>query len=699
MDNRPIGTDTGERPGERSDDAAVGHGRGGYPARGPFDNDAHPLRADDRTERLAYRDTAAGRRRFTELADTNTVGRHATSTGRADGPTEERSTDFPRPLGRYTLQQELGSGGMGVVYLATDPAGRGVAVKVLQPHIAADENARARLRREFSSLHRIDHPRVAPLVDAELDGDSPYLVTRYVPGRSLDQRVREDGPLSLGEIKRLGAGLGEALEAIHAVGVVHRDLKPTNVLVSGGDPVVIDFGIAQAADDSRLTQAGLVMGTPGYLPPEVLSGRPAGPESDWWAWAATLTYAATGRPPFGRGPLDAVLSRVHLGTPDLQGLPPQLADLLRRALSPDPHGRPDRDQLLRELVEATDTPSVPTGHASAAQRAHEPGRGGLGEESTTVLPGASTAATEHLAVSGGSAGDAPAYASFSESPVRERPGDDLSLLGHWSAGRAARAKRRRSRRDVNNGSREPLPPVAVPDQPHAMGETRQFQAVSPAVAPAPEPAPRAEGLTGRPRNGARVPVTVAVAALGLLVMAGMASFPVVTFVVVTVWAWLARTVHSSVRGVAESRAERGPRGTDAVFAVLLAPLRAVPAAVVTLLSMVLVLLVVVAGMFGSSALMQLGGATSVDPFGEIALASGAGVGLIVAWWGPGGTGLRRGTRATLRGVSPGRLGPAVLGVVLALAATYLALRLQGTGVTTDWYPLQNVISDTLGAWF
>ena len=252
-------------------------------------------------------------------------------------------------VGPYRLVQQLGEGGMGVVHLALDRSGRAVALKLLRPHIAYDPDARSRLAREVDVLGRVQDPRVAAVIDADLDGDQPYVVTRYVPGPSLDEVVREHGPLAGRELHRLASGLAGALHAIHEADVIHRDLKPANVLLLDGDPVVIDFGIAHIADDVRLTMTGLVMGTPGYLSPEVVEGAPVTEATDWWGWAATLAFAASGAPPFGRGPMDVVLNRVSRGEADLSGVDPRLAPLLYAALSPDPRQRPDADEVVEAL--------------------------------------------------------------------------------------------------------------------------------------------------------------------------------------------------------------------------------------------------------------------------------------------------------------------------------------------------------------
>jgi hypothetical protein len=238
---------------------------------------------------------------------------------------------------------------MGVVYLALDRNGRAVAIKVLREHIAYDAEARSRLRREVETLARVQHARVAAVLDADTEGPRPYIVTRYIPGPSLDLVVSENGPVRGEALLRLGRGLWDALNAIHRAGVIHRDLKPANVLLLDDDPVVIDFGIAHVADDIRLTMSGLVMGTPGYLSPEVVEGAPVTEATDWWGWAATLAFAASGAPPFGRGPMDAVLDRVRRGQADLSGVDQGLVPLLRAALSPIPVGRPQAHEVVQAL--------------------------------------------------------------------------------------------------------------------------------------------------------------------------------------------------------------------------------------------------------------------------------------------------------------------------------------------------------------
>ncbi|WP_449066467.1 serine/threonine-protein kinase, partial [Planomonospora algeriensis] len=243
--------------------------------------------------------------------------------------------------GPYRLLSPLGAGGFGEVHLALDPEGRTAAVKVLHPHVAADGTALARLAREVEAMRRVRSPHVAELLDASLDGDRPYLATRYVQGRPLGAVVAADGPVAGDDLVRLARGLAEALAAIHAAGVVHRDLKPANVICDGSEPVVIDFGIACLLDSAGVTASGAVLGTPGYLAPEVLEGGGAGPEADVFSFAATLAYAATGRHPYGTGPASAVGYRVVHHDPDLDDVPSWLEPLLRECLARDPAaGRP-----------------------------------------------------------------------------------------------------------------------------------------------------------------------------------------------------------------------------------------------------------------------------------------------------------------------------------------------------------------------
>ncbi|MGI9156071.1 MAG: protein kinase domain-containing protein [Marmoricola sp.] len=260
-------------------------------------------------------------------------------------PDRARHPDEVR-VGDYRLVARIGEGGMGVVHLAQAPDGRRVALKVLRPHIIGDSEARERLAREVSSLRRITSPRIAEIIDADPYGPTPFVATRYVPGLSLHEHVREEGPIAGADLLHFACALAEALAAVHSVGVLHRDIKPSNVLMEGRSPVLIDFGLARLAEDPRLTHTGWLLGTPGYLAPEILYGDEATPASDVHAWAATVVYAAAGRPPYGKGPAMAIMDRVRRGEHDLSAVPEPLAALLRQALAPDPLDRPGLHEIL-----------------------------------------------------------------------------------------------------------------------------------------------------------------------------------------------------------------------------------------------------------------------------------------------------------------------------------------------------------------
>lgn len=267
-------------------------------------------------------------------------------------------------MGRYELLTKLGEGGMGVVHLARAPEGQRVALKLLRDHVVGDEEGRSRLAREVTTLRRVRSPRVAEVYDADPWGERPFVVTRYVPGQSLHDQVRAQGPLDDADLRHLAAGLAEAMAAVHEAGVVHRDIKPSNVLLEGRSPVLIDFGLAKLDDDARLTRTGWLMGTPGYLAPEVLYGDQPTPASDVHAWAATVCYAATGSSPYGDGPAMAVMDRARRGDYDVSALPADLRPLFERCLSTDPADRPEDAEIVAHL-NAPQSPVAPTAHPTA----------------------------------------------------------------------------------------------------------------------------------------------------------------------------------------------------------------------------------------------------------------------------------------------------------------------------------------------
>ncbi|MEV4106033.1 serine/threonine-protein kinase [Nonomuraea sp. NPDC049695] len=255
------------------------------------------------------------------------------------------SEDPPR-LGEFELLGRLGEGGQGIVYLARDPVGQQVAVKVL---IRADAEARARLARELAAVESVAPFCTARVLTAVPDGPRPYVVSEFVDGPTLAERVHEHGPLHGGELERLAVGTTTALAAIHAAGVVHRDFKPSNVLLGPDGPRVVDFGIARA--DGVTTMTSGLIGTPAYLAPEQLSGAPASPASDVFAWAATMVFAATGTSPFAAAGIADVLNRIVTHEPDLSAVPPPLRDSIAAALEKDPSHRPAAGELLSRLID------------------------------------------------------------------------------------------------------------------------------------------------------------------------------------------------------------------------------------------------------------------------------------------------------------------------------------------------------------
>ncbi len=262
-------------------------------------------------------------------------------------------------VGPYRMLTRLGEGGMGVVHLGQAADGRRLAVKVLRPHVVGDDEARDRLAREVNSLSRVRSPRVAEIIDADPYGPIPYVATRYVPGLVLSDHVKHEGAIAGADLTWFARALAEALDAVHAAGVLHRDIKPSNVLMEGRTPVLIDFGLARVADDVRLTRTGWLLGTPGYIAPETLHGEDPTTAADVHGWAATVAFAGTGRAPFGRGPSMAIMDRVRRGQHDLGGLDPRMLPLVTRGLDPDPSRRPPLAEVLHALGAVPTSPRAP----------------------------------------------------------------------------------------------------------------------------------------------------------------------------------------------------------------------------------------------------------------------------------------------------------------------------------------------------
>jgi len=596
------------------------------------------------------------------------------------GEVEER-------VGPYRLIRRLGQGGMGVVYLAEGPELQEVALKVLRPHVAHDETARARLQREATTLQKVSHPGVAGILDHDLEAERPYLVTRFVPGRPLDEQVEDRGPLTPRKWLPLAGCLAESLQAIHRAGVIHRDLKPGNVMMLNGKPVMIDFGIAQAADDLRLTQTGLVIGTPGYLAPELIEGEMVSESADWWGWAATVTFAATGRRPFGKGPFEAVLHRVHTGQADLEGLDPRLKTLLTAALAPRKEDRPTQAEIMtgltryaegRDALPAREAPAADTVQMHPATRPmtrvmpvepspREPSPTEVASLVPPVIPplsafspladkvrdAAATRKATRAAAAGPALAGGPVAGSFGTPPVTHP--------ATYSPAPIAAAP-----------PAMPLPYQSAP-QPVA-----PYQAPSTDVAPYEHPPAKPQR---KPATGRRTAVVVGLMACltGLI-----ALYPLLGTLAATVLLVLARTVDRGSTALMRRRQVRGRAGrSDGVVAVASSPIQLVTAGLITMVCLILPLVVgvIVGGVVTGVAATAK--SVSWQPLSAVGFGTAGLAALFTAWWGPGGNSLRRGAHITARTIfRPRWLATAAAVVFLALGAYTFYEATQGAG--SDW---------------
>lgn len=576
-----------------------------------------------------------------------------------DAPTVEL-----RRLGRYVLREQIGEGGMGVVYKAVDPDGRVVAVKLLRPHVAGDAESRARFAREAQALARVRGEHVAQVLDADVAAATPYLVTDFVDGPSLQETVAHEGPLEGADLADLAGDLADALCSIHGAGVVHRDLKPGNVLLQDGLAVVIDFGIAQIADDTRLTMPGTVYGTPGYVAPELLNGGEVTPAADIHSWAATVTYAATGRPPFGQGPLEAVAYRVLQDEPDLDGCPDWLLPVLRRCFAKDPVARPSAHELLHWLETGEPPPertvTVTTdAHPTVPIRLRLPTQPESGDDAGWS-EGSGVAATATYG-DGHHPGGYPDRIASSAEPAVEA-----------------------SRIDADAAHSHPAASYPADGYP-ADGDAAAHPADLHPANGSPTDAGPVDGTAvdraSRPdwRRAHQV-----VLVLAFVTLAGLAAVvPAVAALGLVAWLVLARTVDRSARLVRRRRAARGRRRTDLLAATMALPWHLVRGALVTALT--LPFAVIGAGILaGLVVLFFYAGALS--PRVDVVLGAAALATATLAWWGIEGEGVRRGSRHMLTRALRPRWAPATAAGVLVVL-TLLAL----TAASTEpvwWWPLE-----------
>jgi serine/threonine protein kinase len=278
--------------------------------------------------------------------------------------------------GSYDVLGRLGAGGQGAVYMGRTPDGEHVAIKLLHSQMNADPQARARFVREVAAAKKVEPFCTARVIEAEVDGDRPYVVSEYIDGLSLHELVAQQGPRPQVELDRLAMGMVVALTAIHEVGIVHRDFKPNNVLLAKDGPRVVDFGIARTVNsqESAVTATGMVVGTPGYLAPEQLTGAPLQPAVDIFAFGATMVFAATGQSPFEADSLPVIINRILNDDPDLSVLGQPLRDIIGRCLAKEASARPTAPELLAEML----------GNAGVALNSARPAQDDLLEQGTRI---------------------------------------------------------------------------------------------------------------------------------------------------------------------------------------------------------------------------------------------------------------------------------------------------------------------------
>ncbi len=612
-------------------------------------------------------------------------------------------------IGHYRLLRVLGEGGMGVVHLAEDPEGRRVAIKVLRPQVAADRTALRRLAREVDTMRRVRSPYVAEILDADVTATQPYIVTQFVPGRTLEEQVLDGGPLPPRLLLRVATGLAQALAAIHGAGVIHRDLKPGNVMLVEGQPVLIDFGIAQGMDASRLTATGMVIGTPGYLAPEIIDGEEAGPPADIHAWAATLIFAATGRPPFGSGTFESIFYKIMNGTPDMDGVPGPLLPLIRAAMARHPVERPtavnlvqlarkiDMDTTLTDRTR-TDTPAnaflidVPTtkDHAARIEAIPPADDGTVVDSPTAPQPVRDAyAPPQPKDFKGQLPPVAPPPAQPRQGPrpyvpPKQRPyvPGQQQYGGYVSAPPQAPPQRGYPPQQPPYGGYG-QPPTGQPPT----GQPPTGQVRPPGTGEAPKPEKR------KPYFAYRL---CSLAVLGI--MLGLtARMPIVMLGVALVGAVVLRAADKAAKGMESKRVRRGPGAGDVIAAFLKTPLH-LPGAILKTAMWGGVWLfggVVLVGMLmGANANMAAGKAIA---YGTMAV-----VALLCA--GPGSGGARR-QAARVWGAFLPRIEPAlVVLVLLGIVAAVLLVGAKGytpslKPLTVDAHQSLNDLENSIRSWF
>ena len=668
----------------------------------------------------------------------------------------------------YEVLGRIGTGGMGIVYRAHDADGNDVAIKMLRHEIADDPRARERLAREVAAQQRLRNDNIVRILDAELESSDAFVVTEFVPGPTLEDAVRTHGGLHPEAVREVGLVLGETLRVIHEAGVIHRDLKPSNVLLRGAtegdlsgfdpdgdglDPVIIDFGIAIAAEESRLTSTGLVMGTAAYLDPEVVRTDRTVEAGDWWSWAAMLAFAATGREPFGTGRADLVFLRAERGEIDIDGVPTELGDWLRSALCADPAERATPEELLSRLAELDldryddpgDTEAFEAGPRTAvlpvlgADGAPAAGAAtptdeveGTGADGATEALPAGDAATEALpriADAGEQPTEAlPRYATPDDpptevipvtgTPTRALPVVPPSAGPVGAAGPYGAAPQDASpygaaaspQRTAPQQHSQPYPQPAPTQRPaHGGGQTAPQQLAPQHGGPPQQLAPQqmaphpmapqqmapGQGMWAAPPAPPRRPLLVWTGHLLIVALAALA--PYISLGVLLLLGALARTWERSHRSVTAQRM-RGATGSGPTWAAGLAsPFRfllgLLEIALQALFPLVLGLLV---GLALDAAWTLLQGSPLPD---GVAFATAMAITLLITWVGIGSRTTRDGAHRMLDAAAPDMLWGAIVLVLLLLLLGAVVFALVAREGMVDYLPFpQGPRLDDIALW-
>ena len=543
-------------------------------------------------------------------------------------------------VGGYTLVSRLGTGAMGSVWRVRDDGGQIYAMKILRdslsdegdgrqaqqdPSLKENVTARERLRREALALQKIHHPGVCGIVDMELDDALAFIVTELIEGKNLKEDVETNGAYVGNDLERLASKLIDAVKAVHAAGIVHRDIKPTNVMVSATGPVLVDFGIAMGEDESHVTRTGLVMGTPGFIAPEIIDGAESSEETDWWSTASVLAFAATGKPVFGTKPMMAVLERAAAGNAHLAGLPPHTITAFRSALNPDAHQRCTPDQLVHAIAldalnplawQSSDAGSNTGSNTSETEvvRPFDPSSPGQAaqpsEPSQQTLPTQAQHSDDPRTIwlgstEGSREGSAAAMPVPAEQCTVTLASDrlgpkDVPGTTVLPAALPARLESAQPVQPVREVAQQPMPVQSPVQQPPAQPVQPVQQPQQPVQPPSPNPADikRGQYLT---RGALPLALLAAIPALAALL------HPVAGVLVAALLFWLLLTVGSNIESQLERESRRGGvrKGTDTALRLLSLPWHLVKAAVWALGRTLLFACVDIAAVVTAALILQL----------------------------------------------------------------------------------------------